>query len=87
MEKHNTKWFNVECVPQCFTFSHEERPGDAHIPICTKIPVIDVGKSQKNETIKQLLQAGQDFGFFQACIDQLFFSINVISIFKRFDLM
>ncbi|XP_019071124.2 protein DOWNY MILDEW RESISTANCE 6-like [Solanum lycopersicum] len=43
----------------------EERPGDAHIPICTKIPVIDLGKSQKFETIKQLLLAGQEFGFFQ----------------------
>ncbi|KAK4732052.1 hypothetical protein R3W88_025040 [Solanum pinnatisectum] len=65
MEKHNTKWFNVECVPHCFTFPQEERPGESPIPICTKIPVIDLGKSQKNETIKQLLQAGQEFGFFQ----------------------
>ncbi|WMV47356.1 hypothetical protein MTR67_040741 [Solanum verrucosum] len=65
MEKHNTKWFNIECVPHCFKFPQEERPGDAPIPICNKIPVIDLGKSQKNETIKQLLQAGQEFGFFQ----------------------
>ncbi|XP_055811808.1 hyoscyamine 6-dioxygenase-like isoform X1 [Solanum dulcamara] len=70
MEKHNTIWFNVQSVPQCFTFPQEERPGDAPIPICNKIPVIDLGKSlasssQKMETIKQLLQAGQEFGFFQ----------------------
>lgn len=76
MEKHNTKWFNVQSVPQCFTFPPEEKPGDDHIPICNKIPVIDLGKSlisssQKMETIKQLLQAGQEFGFFQVCTNFL----------------
>ncbi|MCD9641387.1 hypothetical protein HAX54_027554 [Datura stramonium] len=70
MEKHNSKWFNVQSVPQCYTFSPEERPGDASIPICNKIPVIDLEKSlisssEKMKTIKQLLQAGQEFGFFQ----------------------
>ncbi|XP_009758006.1 hyoscyamine 6-dioxygenase-like [Nicotiana tabacum] len=70
MEKNNTKWFSVESVPQCYTFSPEERPGEALIPICKKIPVIDIGKSlvsssENLETIKQLLQAGQEFGFFQ----------------------
>ncbi|KAK4366068.1 hypothetical protein RND71_013948 [Anisodus tanguticus] len=68
--KHHSKWFNVQSVPQCYTFSPEERPGKAPIPICKKIPVIDLGKSlvsssEKMETIKQLLQAGQQFGFFQ----------------------
>ncbi|CAN4093320.1 unnamed protein product [Withania somnifera] len=67
MDKHNSKWFNVQSVPQSYTFPPEERPGDAPIPICDKIPVIDLGKCswEKMEIIKQLLQAGQEFGFFQ----------------------
>ncbi|KAM3355938.1 hyoscyamine 6-dioxygenase [Capsicum galapagoense] len=71
MERHSSKWYNVQSVPQSYTFPPEERPGETPIiPICHKIPVIDLEKSlvsssEKMETIKQLLQAGQEFGFFQ----------------------
>lgn len=68
MEKHVTSWFNVEEVPRSYIFPQEYRPGKLPIPICSTIPVIDLGKAMGAEqihTIQHIMEAAQEFGFFQ----------------------
>ncbi|PHT52875.1 hypothetical protein CQW23_07337, partial [Capsicum baccatum] len=95
MERHSSKWYNVQSVPQSYTFPPEERPGETPIiPICHKIPVIDLEKSlvsssEKMETIKQLLQAGQEFGFFQVInhgIPEDVMSQTILTVNEFFDM-
>ncbi|KAK2989501.1 hypothetical protein RJ640_019600 [Escallonia rubra] len=68
MEDHDFGLCNEKYVPESYIFPQEDRPGELLIPICHNIPVIDMGKTASTEhpdTIKQILKAGQQFGFFQ----------------------
>ncbi|KAK3014702.1 hypothetical protein RJ639_009632 [Escallonia herrerae] len=68
MEDHDFGLCNEKYVPESYIFPQKDRPGELLIPICHNIPVIDLGKAASAEhpdTIKQILKAGQQFGFFQ----------------------
>ncbi|XP_073049059.1 hyoscyamine 6-dioxygenase-like [Primulina eburnea] len=72
MENHDvsdSKWFNVQSVPQSHAFSIEDRPGNDPIPACKTIPIIDLANLKTSEridsTLQQIIKAGQEFGFFQ----------------------
>lgn len=68
--------FSVQSVPEDYVFPPDKRPGEAIIPICKTIPVIDLesaGPDDSNSTIiQQILDASQEFGFFQVIINYKF---------------
>ncbi|PIN23103.1 Iron/ascorbate family oxidoreductase [Handroanthus impetiginosus] len=62
------RWFNVESVPQSHIFPLEDRPGQEPIPLCRKIPIINLGQhpnSERTDTIHRIIQASQEYGLFQ----------------------
>ncbi|KAI3773011.1 hypothetical protein L6452_04208 [Arctium lappa] len=69
MEKMVSSWCNtVKSVPQDYVFPEDTRPGDQIVPILKNCPMIDLEKTvsgDRNDVIRQVLQASQDFGFFQ----------------------
>ncbi|KAL7586109.1 hyoscyamine 6-dioxygenase isoform X2 [Lactuca sativa] len=62
-EDKDSRWFNVNYVPQEYIFSHEDRPQNLDIPVCDSFPVIDLGIPF--QPIEAILKASQEFGFFQ----------------------
>lgn len=63
-----SNWYNIQSVPNNYVLPPDERPGDVIVPPCKTIPVIDLGKAvgdTQAETIRQILQASHEFGFFQ----------------------
>ncbi|KAJ9547995.1 hypothetical protein OSB04_020538 [Centaurea solstitialis] len=69
MEKLVSSWCNsVKSVPQDYVFPEYTRPGDQTVPILTNCPIIDMEKAasgDRNDIIRQVLQASKDLGFFQ----------------------
>jgi isopenicillin N synthase-like dioxygenase len=57
--------FNGDIVPLDYVFPEEERPGKKPIPISQDIPVVDFQTGSKTSEISQILEAAQEFGFFQ----------------------
>ena len=55
-------------VPKSYIFPPEKRPGDLIFPLENSIPVIDLESHDQSSTIKQIYQAGQDYGIFQVLI-------------------
>ena len=54
----------------------ERRPGKLIVPLGKSIPVIDLERHDRNETIQQVLKAGEEYGFFQVQLWQ-FSSLNI----------
>ncbi|KAL8548008.1 hypothetical protein ACS0TY_007342 [Phlomoides rotata] len=63
METHVSRWYDVESVPQSHTFPGRDRPGEELIPVCRKIPIIDLGEGKY--TVEEVIKASQEYGFFQ----------------------
>ncbi|XP_047961511.1 hyoscyamine 6-dioxygenase-like isoform X2 [Salvia hispanica] len=57
-----SKWYNVESVPESHIFLMEDRAGNEAIPICHTIPIIDLANSK---TLDKIMQASKEYGFFQ----------------------
>lgn len=71
MEKLVSSWSSVKILPQDYIFPVGQRPGeDISVPVCKAIPVIDLGKASHERLgmIQQIINADEDFGFFQVCI-------------------
>ncbi|OMP09752.1 Oxoglutarate/iron-dependent dioxygenase [Corchorus olitorius] len=70
MEKLVSSWYNdkQKPLPESYIFPPQTRPGNHIIPKSNTIPVIDLSKTlghARTDIIHQILQASQDFGFFQ----------------------
>ncbi|KAI3773006.1 hypothetical protein L6452_04203 [Arctium lappa] len=69
MEKMVSSWCNtLKSIPQDYVFPEDTRPGDQIVPILKNCPMIDLEKAvsgDRNDVIRQVLQASQDFGFFK----------------------
>ncbi|PWA44820.1 flavanone 3-hydroxylase [Artemisia annua] len=59
----DSRWFDVELVPESYIFSPTDRPQNLDVAICDSIPVIDLAKHI--QPIESILKASQEFGFFQ----------------------
>lgn len=75
MEKLVSSWFTDTSLPQDYIFPSDKRPGKDHAAApCNTIPVIDLGKADggdRNDIIQQILEASQDFGFFQVIFSRI----------------
>ncbi|KAI5680104.1 hypothetical protein M9H77_01331 [Catharanthus roseus] len=64
-----SSWYNDKSLPQDCIFPPDKRSGKDHAAApCNSIPVIDLGKADYddwNHIIQQILDASQEFGFFQ----------------------
>ncbi|GFP99597.1 hyoscyamine 6-dioxygenase [Phtheirospermum japonicum] len=69
MEILMSNWSNlVQSVPENYIIPPDKRPGKHVFPVLNDVPVIDLGKSEghdRAEIIQQILNASQEFGFFQ----------------------
>lgn len=71
MEKLVSSWSSVQNLPEDYIFPVEQRPGEEFsVPVCKAIPVIDLGEASHDRAgiIQQIINASQDFGFFQVCV-------------------
>lgn len=77
MEKLVSSWYKDGTLPESFIWPPDSRPGKlAAAPSCKNIPVIDLGGAEGGDhtyIIHQILEAGQEFGFFQVPYRNLFF--------------
>jgi hypothetical protein len=68
MEKLISSRSHLQFVPESYILPLESRPGQTEGPLCETIPVIDIGGelgSDRGQLVKQIIQASQEFGFFQ----------------------
>ncbi|KAK9663639.1 hypothetical protein RND81_14G107600 [Saponaria officinalis] len=68
MEKFVSSWSDGKKLPEKYVFPPGKRPGKVVITTPKNIPVIDIGKAvglDRSVIIQQLMQASQEFGFFQ----------------------
>ncbi|THG12050.1 hypothetical protein TEA_017423 [Camellia sinensis var. sinensis] len=68
MEKLVSSWFSIRTIPEGYIFPPDIRPGKLIVPLCKTIPVIDLSMAEardRNIIIKKVLNASQEFGFFQ----------------------
>ncbi|KAJ9554644.1 hypothetical protein OSB04_018689 [Centaurea solstitialis] len=69
MEDKDSRWFDVDFVPDDYIFSQEDRPQNLDVPVSDSIPVIDLGKSMavngRIQPVEAILTASKEFGFFQ----------------------
>ncbi|XP_074316656.1 protein DOWNY MILDEW RESISTANCE 6-like [Silene latifolia] len=68
MEKFVSSWANGEKLPESYVFPPGKRPGKVAVTTSKNVPVIDIGKAKgvdRSTIIQQIIQASQDFGFFQ----------------------
>ncbi|XP_059664396.1 hyoscyamine 6-dioxygenase-like [Cornus florida] len=58
---------DVQCIPKNYVFPPDIRPGELIFPVKSG-PVVDLSKNvgqDRDDTIQQIIKAGQEFGFFQ----------------------
>lgn len=83
MEKLISGRSHLPFVPESFILPPESRPGRTKFPPCDSIPVIDLGGQlgfDRAQLVKQIMQASQEFGFFQVFyILQSFFFFFIFS--------
>ncbi|KAK8711645.1 hypothetical protein V6N13_146920 [Hibiscus sabdariffa] len=60
-----SSWCYDGSLPESYVMPPEKRPGDLVVPLEKSIPVIDLQCHDRNETIRQILKAGEEYGFFQ----------------------
>ncbi|XP_039039405.1 hyoscyamine 6-dioxygenase-like [Hibiscus syriacus] len=60
-----SSWCSDGSLPESYVMPLEIRPGDLIVPLEKSIPVIDLQHNDRNNTIQQILKAGEEFGFFQ----------------------
>ncbi|KAM6565181.1 hypothetical protein CsatB_025179 [Cannabis sativa] len=64
MEKLLLTKSELKYVPKSYIFPSEIRPGNAKVPLCEFIPVIDM-KQEQTKLIQQITNACKDYGIFQ----------------------
>lgn len=66
-----SSWYNVHSsVPPSFVQLPENRPGRVVSSLHKAIPVIDFGGHDLGDTTKQVLEASEEYGFFQVSNSQ-----------------
>ena len=63
-----SSWWDGKTVPENYIFPPETRPGENVVPTSNSLPVIDLSKTDgpdRKETIQKIIEASQNFGFFQ----------------------
>ncbi|KAI9181442.1 hypothetical protein LWI28_015050 [Acer negundo] len=67
MEGLVSSLFDVRSLPETYVLPPEIRPGELSFrpDESNNIPVLDLGGHDRNEIIKQIMKASQEFGFFQ----------------------
>ncbi|KAL2556914.1 2-oxoglutarate (2OG) and Fe(II)-dependent oxygenase superfamily protein [Forsythia ovata] len=89
MEILMSNWTDVQSLPKSYVFPPDRRPGENVFPVCKNVPVIDLEKAEgldRVETIQQILNASQEFGFFQVINHGVSESLmdDTMSVFKEF---
>lgn len=79
MDKLLSNGFDVGSLPEDYIFP----PEDLNVPFSTNIPVIDLSEAQNGDrtnTIQKIINASEEFGFFQVHSIITYFSsiINVL---------
>ncbi|XP_061344235.1 hyoscyamine 6-dioxygenase-like [Gastrolobium bilobum] len=61
-----SSWYNLHSsVPPSYVQPPERRPGNAVIATGINIPVIDIGGHDRDDIIRDVMKASEEFGFFQ----------------------
>ncbi|GMI66448.1 DOWNY MILDEW RESISTANT 6 [Hibiscus trionum] len=61
-----SNWCHDGSLPESYVMPPEARPGsNLIVPLEKSIPVIDLQRNDRDESIRQILKAGKEFGFFQ----------------------
>ncbi|KMT10352.1 hypothetical protein BVRB_5g121020 [Beta vulgaris subsp. vulgaris] len=60
-----SSWSDGKTLPESYVFPPEKRPGENVVPTSKSVPVIDLGNVNRGETIQKIIEASQEFGFFQ----------------------
>ncbi|KAE8699527.1 RING/U-box superfamily protein [Hibiscus syriacus] len=60
-----SSWCYNGSLPESYVMPPESRPGDLIVPLGKSIPVIDLQCHDQIETVRQILKAGEEYGFFQ----------------------
>ena len=67
-KKLHSSWPNVQYVPDSYVHPPEKRPGKLVFPTCKTIPIIDLEGQDRIHVIQNVLNASNEFGFFQVHI-------------------
>ncbi|KAK2648640.1 hypothetical protein Ddye_016129 [Dipteronia dyeriana] len=67
MEGLVSSLFDVQSLPETYVLPPEIRPGELSFrpDESNNIPVLDLGGHDRNEIVRQIMKASQEFGFFQ----------------------
>ncbi|KAK9993376.1 hypothetical protein SO802_023079 [Lithocarpus litseifolius] len=86
MEHLVSSWCNDRSLPESYILPPEKRPGKLTVPLANNIPVIDLGGHDQTDLIQQILEASQEFGFFQVINHGVPSNLmdEAMSVFKEF---
>lgn len=62
-------------VPLSYVQPPESRPGTVAVASGKTIPVVDLGGHDHAETLRHILKASEEYGFFQVCTKGFVFNI------------
>ncbi|KAL9241334.1 hypothetical protein vseg_015457 [Gypsophila vaccaria] len=65
MERLVSTWANGRLLPEKYVFPPSKRPGEHAVLTSQSVPVIDFSKSDRANIVRQIVDAAQNFGFFQ----------------------
>ena len=72
-----SNWEGVQSVPPDYVYPPEKRPGNVVVPMANTIPVLDLSTRDRPLLVRKILDASQEFGFFQVSIlSFVFFDIS-----------
>ncbi|XWS76272.1 hypothetical protein CRYUN_Cryun01aG0161100 [Craigia yunnanensis] len=60
-----SSWCYDGSLPETYVMPPERRSGKLIVPLGKSVSVIDLERNDRNETIQQILKAGEEYGFFQ----------------------
>ena len=67
-----SSWFHLHSsVPLSYVQPPESRPGTVLVASGKTIPVIDLGAHDRAETLRHILRASEQYGFFQVYVEDL----------------
>lgn len=89
METLVSSWYNGQTtIPKKYAWPVGLRPAkQSDAPVCKTLPVIDLSLSEgpgRAEIIHQIIQASQEFGFFQVHFKQFPYNKNYLKMFHSF---